>query len=235
MNMVVEEEVVITKKFKAVAPDGKKLEASSIEELEKLYAAEKEKWDKNREKREFQSMVDLIKENITITLRNTYPIITSNGSERNAILLEPNFYDSSDSIFYNIIKTSPSIGVVFKNTSGKKCSVSQNLRFTNLVPNTGKDMSGLEKKLKDYFFTEEFIDMFIDRIAVNFEKDSEVKEISFEDECDEFHDKWDAATVKKYFKMLDNLSKDTEIVNRINVVLKEHREKLEKASAKKKK
>lgn len=235
MNMVVEEEVVTTKKFKAVAPDGKKLEASSIEELEKLYAAEKEKWDKNREKREFQSMVDLIKENIINTLRNTYPLITSNGSERNAILLEPNFYDSSDSIFYNIIQTSPSIGVVFKNTSGKECSVSKNLRFTNLVPNTGKDMSELEKKLKDYFFTEEFIDMFIDRIAVNFEKDSEVKEISFEDECDEFHDKWDAATVKKYFKMLDNLSKDTEIVNRINVVLKEHREKLEKASAKKKK
>ena len=70
MNMVVEEEVVITKKFKAVAPDGKKLEASSIEELEKLYAAEKEKWNKNREKREFQSMVDLIKENITKRIIN---------------------------------------------------------------------------------------------------------------------------------------------------------------------
>lgn len=235
MNMVVEEEVITTKKFKTVAPDGKKLEASSIEQLEKLYAAEKEEWDKNREKREFQSMADLVRENITAVLSNAYPIITSNASDYKSIMIEPSFYDSSQTIFSKIIQTSPSICIIFKNVSGKKCNISPNLRFTHIVPNIGKDMNELEKKLKDYFFTEEFINLFIARIAANFEKDSEVKEIFFDDECDEFPCKWDAVAAKKYIKMLDNLSKDTEIVNRCNIVLKEYWKKIEKTPVKKKK
>lgn len=196
---------------------------------------------KNKEKREFEQKLSFIKDNISNILANIYPIITSNADEHRSIVFDPFFYDEeSNSLFNKIVCTSPEIQIEFTNDLGARFNFSGDIRFTNRVLNLGKDADEIRQKLKEYLLTEGMFEYIFERLYSKFGNNIKIKEMTFFDDEGYFSSSWrtwDSSAAKKYVKMIQQLSNDSDLLNKFNLLLAERLKKKEeqKLLSKKKK